>query len=319
MREGLIPFYLQSTVQDDLTLMVYVNITPILEVTAQKNDGHSTTLSKISLIAVSKISSLNICPYATLLKMNVNINRIRSSHTIIKAFDGSRRNSVGEIELPIEIGPHTFCVSFHVLKIDSGYNLLLGRPWIHMAGAVPSTLHQQLKYIINNSLVTVNAEPECPQQGDIPFISFNSDIEPNSFHTLEVSNPQFHALGTPLPVPKISAEVMSATQEMMSLGNQPGRGLGKDHQGIKYPIQVASQTGTAGLGYSASSSQRNPHKHQQIPSASTTRRLSSPSNAESAQPPVKVPTNVMVILFPKLVSFKAKKVFVPDPRVEEEK
>lgn len=61
-------------------------------------------------------SSLNICPYATLLKMNVNLQRIRSNHTIIKAFDGSRRNSVGEIELPIEIGLIHFVCLFTCSK-----------------------------------------------------------------------------------------------------------------------------------------------------------------------------------------------------------
>lgn len=94
-----------------------------------------------------------------------------------------------------------------MLKIDSGYNLLLGRPWIHMAGAVPSILHQQLKYIINDSIVTVNAEPECPKQGDIPLISFNSEVEPVSFYTSEVSNTHYQSIGMPFPVPKISAEV----------------------------------------------------------------------------------------------------------------
>lgn len=167
-----------------------------------------------------------------------------------------------------------------------------------MAGVVPSTLHQQLKYIINNSLVTVNAEPECPQPGDIPFINFNFDVEPVSFHTLEVSNPQYHAIGTPFPIPKISAKVMAATQEMMLLGHQPGQGLGKIHHGIKYSIQVSSQTGTARLGYSASTSYKNPHKHRQIPSTSAVWLLFPPVHPESSQSPVKVPANVMAMLFP---------------------
>ncbi|KAG6467798.1 hypothetical protein ZIOFF_074311 (mitochondrion) [Zingiber officinale] len=40
-----------------------------------------------------------------------------------------------------------------VLDIEPAY--LIGRPWIHMAGAVPSTLHQRLKYHMDNRLVTV--------------------------------------------------------------------------------------------------------------------------------------------------------------------
>ncbi|KAK4732101.1 hypothetical protein R3W88_025089 [Solanum pinnatisectum] len=36
---------------------------------------------------------------------------------------------------------------FQVLNINTSYNLLLGRPFIHMAGAVPSTLHQLMKFV----------------------------------------------------------------------------------------------------------------------------------------------------------------------------
>ncbi|MCI57109.1 receptor-like kinase, partial [Trifolium medium] len=34
----------------------------------------------------------------------------------------------------------------------------LGRPWIHEAGAVPSTLHQNLKFVKNGKVVTVKGE-----------------------------------------------------------------------------------------------------------------------------------------------------------------
>src|SRR4051812_28257377 len=35
---------------------------------------------------------------------------------------------------------------------------LLGRPWIHEAGAVTSTLHQKLKFVTNGKLVTISGE-----------------------------------------------------------------------------------------------------------------------------------------------------------------
>lgn len=69
---------------------------------------------------------------------------------------------MGEIELPMEINPYTFDIFFQVLNITTGYNLLLGRPWIYMVGAVPSTLHQQLKYIVNRNLVTISVELDYP-------------------------------------------------------------------------------------------------------------------------------------------------------------
>jgi len=50
----------------------------------------------------------------------------------------------------IEIGPRSFMVNFQVIMVDSPYNMLLGRPWLHIADAVMSTFHQRLKFISEN-------------------------------------------------------------------------------------------------------------------------------------------------------------------------
>jgi len=76
----------------------------------------------------------------------------------VKAFDGSRKNVLGEVDLPITIGPHVFRITFQVMDIQASYSCLLGRPWIHEARVVTSTLHQKLKFMKNGKLVTVNGE-----------------------------------------------------------------------------------------------------------------------------------------------------------------
>ncbi|PKI45019.1 hypothetical protein CRG98_034591 [Punica granatum] len=37
-----------------------------------------------------------------------------------------------------------------ILEIPNAFSLLLGRPWIHAAGAVPSSLHQKLKFFVED-------------------------------------------------------------------------------------------------------------------------------------------------------------------------
>jgi hypothetical protein len=64
----------------------------------------------------------------------------------------------GEIELPITVGPHEFKVTFQIMEIQASFSCLLGRPWIHNAGAVTSTLHQKLKFISQGKFITVNGE-----------------------------------------------------------------------------------------------------------------------------------------------------------------
>ena len=83
---------------------------------------------------------------------------MRYSGVIVKAFDGSRKTVIGEVDLHVKIGPSDFQITFQVMDIHPAYSCLLGRPWIHEAGAVTSTLHQKLKFVKNGKLVIVGGE-----------------------------------------------------------------------------------------------------------------------------------------------------------------
>ncbi|XP_050896495.1 uncharacterized protein LOC127103267 [Lathyrus oleraceus] len=112
----------------------------------------------LSNILIDTGSSLNVMPKSTLLKLKYKGGRMRHSGIIVKAFDGSRKTVIGEVDLPIGIGPHVFQINFQVMDIVPAYSCLLGRPWIHEAGAITSTLHQKLKFVKNGQIVTVNGE-----------------------------------------------------------------------------------------------------------------------------------------------------------------
>ena len=47
-----------------------------------------------------------------------------------------------------------------MMDINPSYNCLLGRPWIHMVGAVSSTLHQKVKFVVEESLITIAVEED---------------------------------------------------------------------------------------------------------------------------------------------------------------
>ena len=47
---------------------------------------------------------------------------------------------------------------FQVFDINTSYNLLLGRPFIHMVGAVSSTLHQMMKLIWKDEELVIHNE-----------------------------------------------------------------------------------------------------------------------------------------------------------------
>ena len=58
----------------------------------------------------------------------------------------------------VMIGPVRYSILFQVLRIQSSFNLLLGRPWIHEAGAIPSSLHQKVKFIHEGRIITIQSD-----------------------------------------------------------------------------------------------------------------------------------------------------------------
>ncbi|KAI5438115.1 hypothetical protein KIW84_024019 [Lathyrus oleraceus] len=112
----------------------------------------------LSNMLVDTGSSLNVLPKSTLSKLTYQGTPMRYSGVIIKAFDGSRKTVIGEVDLLVKICPSDFQITFQVMDIHPAYSCLLGRPWIHEAGTITSTLHQKLKFVKNGKLVIVGGE-----------------------------------------------------------------------------------------------------------------------------------------------------------------
>ncbi|XP_070017813.1 uncharacterized protein [Nicotiana sylvestris] len=157
-------------------------------------------------------SGVDICPLSTLQRMEIGTGRIRPNNVCVRAFDGIKRDTLEEIDLILTIGPVEFEVTFQVLDIDTSYNFLLGRPWIHGAGVVPSTLHQMVKFEYEDREIMYEEGSPCPQ----PFLS--------------------------------NASIMVA-KEMIRRGFKPGEGLGKSLQGITEPITLPSTKKLFGIGF----------------------------------------------------------------------
>ncbi|XP_070036301.1 uncharacterized protein [Nicotiana tomentosiformis] len=116
----------------------------------------------IARVLIDGGSSLNICPLTTLKRLGKGLNEIREGSMNVKAFGGSQRATIRETNLNLHIGPTWFDVEFQVLDISTTYNLLLGQPWIHVAGAVASTLHQDVKFEWNNQEVIIHGNGSNP-------------------------------------------------------------------------------------------------------------------------------------------------------------
>ena len=142
----------------------------------------------VAKVLIDNGSSLNVMPKSTLAKPPFNASHLRRSSMLVWAFDGTPRNVIGEIDLPIQIGPDACQVTFQVMDINLAYKCLLGRPWIHSVGVVPSTLHQKLKFMVEGRLVIVSREEDilvsCPSS--MPYVEAAEESLETAFQYFEV-------------------------------------------------------------------------------------------------------------------------------------
>ena len=75
----------------------------------------------------------------------------------MRAYDSTRREVIGTLTLELMIGLVVFQVMFKILRIPVFFNLLLGRPWIHSAGAIPSSIHLKVKFIHNGRVIAISS------------------------------------------------------------------------------------------------------------------------------------------------------------------
>ncbi|KAI5437577.1 hypothetical protein KIW84_023625 [Lathyrus oleraceus] len=114
----------------------------------------------LSHVLIDNGSSLNVLPKAVFDKLDCKSIELKPSDVVVCAYDGAKSVVHGEVVLPIKIGSQVFNTTFYVMNIRPPYSCLLGRPWIHEASAVASSLHQKLRYPIEGKIVTVCGEEE---------------------------------------------------------------------------------------------------------------------------------------------------------------
>ena len=70
----------------------------------------------------------------------------------------------GQISLPVNMEGKEVMINFIVVNSFSPYTAILGRPWIHAMGAVPSTLHVKVKFHTEHGIATVRGNQQMARQ-----------------------------------------------------------------------------------------------------------------------------------------------------------
>ena len=113
---------------------------------------------RVSSVLLDNGSALNVCPLVTAIALGFSPSDFRSSTQTVRAYDGTQRTVMGTLTTHVMIGPVRYSILFQVLRIQSSFNLLLGHPWIHEAGVIPSSLHQKVKFIHKGRIITIQSD-----------------------------------------------------------------------------------------------------------------------------------------------------------------
>ncbi|KAK9042316.1 hypothetical protein V6N11_017393 [Hibiscus sabdariffa] len=215
---------------------------------------HITTRCKgnmLSGVLVDNGSALNVLPLATLKKLPIDSTHMKPYQNTVRSFNGTQREVIGKIEVPLTIGPSEYEVDFIVMDIKPTYSCLLGRPWIHAAGAIPSTLHQKLKFVIDGKLVTIKAEEDiiASISSNTPYIEVDEDVVECSFRSLELVNATFVEENKKMTCFRMSRCTKMQVKQTYGKGTRIGKGFGRRLQGRLYPIFVKAKLDRFGLGY----------------------------------------------------------------------
>ena len=89
--------------------------------------------------------------------LGLKLEDLSKYDTPLVGFDGKVVVLKGQIKLLVVIEGKEVRVNFIVVNVFSPYTEILWRPWIHVLGAIPSTLHQKVKFPIEDGVTMIRA------------------------------------------------------------------------------------------------------------------------------------------------------------------
>ena len=95
----------------------------------------------------------------------------------LMSFDGKLVIPKGMIRLPIQIGSKIVEVNFIVVDTYFPYTAIVGRPWLHILGAVASSLPQKLKFPSGDQVLEIRGCQSTVRQCVVATISHQLDAE----------------------------------------------------------------------------------------------------------------------------------------------
>ena len=112
--------------------------------------------------------------------LNLKLEDLSVYDSPLVSFEGKTVTLKGMIRLPIQTDSDVVEVDFIVVDAYSPYTSIVARPWLHVLGAVSSTLHQKVKYPSGGQVKKVVGNQGMAKQCMVSAISRRPNSEPST-------------------------------------------------------------------------------------------------------------------------------------------
>ncbi|XP_028053805.1 uncharacterized protein LOC114258143 [Camellia sinensis] len=117
----------------------------------------------IEHILIDPWSTSEVMYYKTFVKLGFNESDLYPAPHPLYGFNTNPEYPLGKITLPVRAGSRTVEVEFLVVKLPSPYNAIMGRTWLHLMKAVPSTYHQLVRFPTGHGIEEIRGTPQSAQ------------------------------------------------------------------------------------------------------------------------------------------------------------
>ena len=113
--------------------------------------------------------------------LNLKPKDLTSYESPLVSFEGKTIIPKCQIRLPIQTDSEVVEVDFIVVDSYSPYTAIVARPWLHVLGAVSSTLHQKVKYPSEGLVKEILGSQSVARQRMVAAIMHKPEAAPSAF------------------------------------------------------------------------------------------------------------------------------------------
>ena len=93
-------------------------------------------------------NSTDLLQMSAYTQMGYSLSALENIVLILTSFNGASIVSLGDVILPVQVGPITLNVRFSIVEDLSPYNTIMGQVWLHKMKVISSIYHQMVSYLI---------------------------------------------------------------------------------------------------------------------------------------------------------------------------